>query len=290
MAEDLTPAFEAVEKAHASESALTRRTMIASVAGLAGSIGLLGLPGIADAHSSWWRPAPHPHPLPFPTPPAPPASDGGDSPATILAVAATAEVLATIVNTIGYQKIVDKTITADAVTQRNIAAAAREELIHYNVLVASGGVPLTKTIWVPDAVFADASGLLNTLQVGDQIFVNAYLLATLRFAQLGNPALAVTAAEFMGVEAVHRALARQSLGQLGNDRVFMKLDQPETAPGAPNQGQPGFTKILDAAAQLQAAGFGFGKAGAQPGAFYDFDAVSATTPTDPDLNTLTPKA
>ena len=29
----------------------------------------------------------------------------------------------------------------------------------------------------------------------------------------------------MGVEAVHRALARQSLGQYGNDRAFMKFDQ-----------------------------------------------------------------
>jgi hypothetical protein len=286
----LTPAFEAVEKAHADQPVVTRRAMIAGVAGLAGSIGLLGLPGVADAHGrpwhGWWG---HHHPSHHPVPPpAPPASDGGDSPATILAVAATAEVLATIVNTIGWQKIVNGSITADPVTKRNIAAAAREELIHYNVLVASGGVPLTKSIWVPDAVFADASGLLNTLQVGDQIFVNAYLLATLRFAQLGNPGLAVTAAEFMGVEAVHRALARQSLGQLGNDRVFMKLDQPETAPGAPNQGQPGFLKVMDAAAQLQAAGFGFGAQGATPGAFYDFDAVSANTPNDPDLNTLAP--
>jgi hypothetical protein len=293
MEEDLTPVYEAVEKAHESEPAVTRRAMIAGVAGLAGTIGLMGLPGVADAHKGWhgWWPRRYPHhPHPTPPPPAPPASDGGDAPATILAVAATAEVLATIVNTVGYQKIVAKSIVVDAVTQRNIAAAAREELIHYNTLVAAGAVPLTKSIWVPDAVFADASGLLNTLQVGDQIFVNAYLLATLRFAQLGNPALAVTAAEFMGVEAVHRALARQSLGQLGNDRVFMKLDQPETAPGAPNQGQPGFTKILDAAGQLQAAGFGFGAQGATPGAFYDFDTVSASTPTDPDLNTLTPQA
>jgi hypothetical protein len=290
--EDLAPAFEAVDKAHADQPVVSRRAMIASVAGVAGSIGLLGLPGVASA--SWFPPHHRPywakhHPVhPTPPPPKPPMSDGGDSPETILAVAATAEVLATIVNTIGWQKAVSGAITLDAVTKRNIAAAAREELIHYNVLVGAGAVPLTKKIWVPDAVFADASGLLNTLQVGDQIFVNAYLLGTLRFAQLGNPALAVTAAEFMGVEAVHRALARQSLGQLGNDRVFMKLDQVETAPGAPNVGQPGFLKIMDAAAQLSAAGFGFGVQGATPGAFYDFDTVSKNTPNDPDLNTLTP--
>jgi hypothetical protein len=39
----------------------------------------------------------------------------------------------------------------------------------------------------------------------------------------------------MGVEAVHRALARQSLGKLGNDRIFMKYDQVEKAPDAPNK-------------------------------------------------------
>ena len=48
---------------------------------------------------------------------------------TILAVAATAEVLATIVNTVGWERGLGR----DAVTQRNIKAAAREELVHYNV-------------------------------------------------------------------------------------------------------------------------------------------------------------
>ena len=124
--------------------------------------------------------------------------------------------------------------------------------------------------------------------MGDQIFVNAYLIATLTFGNLGNGGLAVTTAEFMGVEAVHRALARQSLGQLGNDRVFCKFDQREEAPGAPNFGQYGFHNILGAVAQLQAAGFGFGAEGASPGRFYDFDEVSKRTPTDPDLNTFSP--
>jgi hypothetical protein len=273
MADDLTPVFEAVEKAHAAAPVATRRAIIKGAAGLAGGLAAMGvLGGVADAKSSRRHDDDDEH-----------HRRRGDSPQTILNVAATAEVLATIVNTIGFQKV-----SLDAVTKRNVGAAAREELIHYNVLASIGGVPLTKTIWVPDAVFADATGLLNTLQVGDQIFVNAYLIATKRFAQLHKPDYSVIAAEFMGVEAVHRALARQSLGQLGNDRVFMKTTQPEMAPGAPNQGQPGFTRILDAAAQLQAAGFGFGAKGAMPGAFYDFDKVSATTPNDPDLNTLTP--
>ena len=280
MPESLTPVYEAVDKAHAGLPVKSRRAMIASVAGLAGTVGLLGgFPGVASAGSRHWHhddEESHAH-----------GCDKGDDPQTILNIAATAEVLATIVNTVGSEKGL---FGSDKVTQRNVAAAAREELIHYNVLTSVGAVPLTKSIWVPDGVFANASGLLNALQVGDQIFVNAYLLATLRFAQLGKPELAVTAAEFMGVEAVHRALARQSLGLLGNDRVFMKLDQIEDAAGAPNKGKPGFRKITDAAVQLQAAGFGFGAQGATPGAFYDFDTVSKRTPTDPDLNTLTPQA
>lgn len=205
---------------------------------------------------------------------------------TILNVAATAEVLATIVNTIGHVR----GLGGDAVTRRNIKAAAREELVHYKVLVASGGAPITKRIWVPDAVFASRENLLNTLQVGDQIFVNAYLIATHAFGARRQEDLAVIAAEFMGVEAVHRALARQSLGLLGNDRVFMKFDQKETAPGAPNIGQKGFDELSGAVAQLQAAGFGLGAKGATPGRFYNFDEVSKRTPTDPDLNTFRPDA
>ena len=214
------------------------------------------------------------------------ARRGANTSQNILNIAATAEVLATIVNTVGWQK----NLAGDAVTQRNIAAAAREELIHYDVLVSVGATALTQKIWVPDAVFASRTNFLNTLQVGDQIFVNAYLVGTRTFGAAGDGDLAAVAAEFMGVEAVHRALARQSLGLLGNDRVFMKFDNPETAPGAPNIGQKGFRTIDVAVTQLQAAGFGFGVQGATPGKFYEFNDVKENTPNDPDLNTLTPDA
>ncbi|MDQ6819800.1 MAG: ferritin-like domain-containing protein [Actinomycetota bacterium] len=265
MSEAFDLVYRSVEEQHADKPASTRRAFVAGAATTLGGMGLLAMPGAALAKDS---------------------KQGGNDPQTILNVAATAEVLATIVNTVGYERGLGK----DPVTQRNIKAAAREELVHYQVLVASGGKPVTTKIWVPNAVFASRTGLLNTLQVGDQIFVNAYLIATKTFGNLGNGALAVTTAEFMGVEAVHRALARQSLGQLGNDRVFCKFDQREEAPGAPNRGQPGFEDILDAVTQLRAAGFGFGTEGAKPGQFYDFGAVSKRTPTDPDLNTFRPDA
>jgi hypothetical protein len=192
----------AIEEQHADKPAATRRQLVVGAAATLGGMGLLGaLPRSASAA-------------------------GVNDTATILTVASTAEVLATIVNTIGWERRLGR----DRVTQRNLKAAAREELVHYRKLVSYGAKPATKRIWVPDAVFASRANLLNTLQVGDQIFVNAYLVATEVFAMRGNGPLAITAAQFMGVEAVHRALARQSLGLLGNDRVFMKEHQVETAP------------------------------------------------------------
>jgi len=225
-----------------------------------GGLGLMGLPSVALAkHNSTQQ---------------------------ILNVAASAEVLATIVNTVGFRK----GLGGDRVTQRNIKAAAREELVHYQVLAALGGKAASFKVWVPDAVFANRTNFLNTLQVGDQIFINAYLVAVHSFGVRRMEDFAVFAAEFMGVEAVHRALARQSLGLLGNDRVFMKFDQKETAPGAPNRGQPGFDEIQGAVEQLLAAGFNFGAPGARPGSFYNFKEVREKTPTDPDLNTFRPDA
>ena len=263
MSDPLDLVYRSIDEQHREQPAVTRRKLVAGAAATLGSLGLLGTASVARANH-----------------PAPP---GANDTQTILNIAATAEVLATIVNTVGAEKV-----RLDDVTRRNVRAAAREELVHYDRLYEFGGRPLTKRIWVPDAVFAGRTGLLSTLEVGDQIFVNAYLVATKTFGNAGNGNLAVIAAEFMGVEAVHRALARQSLRKLGNDRVFMKYDQKETAPDAPNRGQTGFEDITEAAAQLQAAGFGFGAKGKGPGRFYEFDQVRRRTPTDPDLNTFFP--
>ena len=263
MSEAMNLVYQSIDEQHADKSAHTRRTLVKGAAAAVGGMGLLSImPDKADARFG--------------------------TPQEILNIAATAEVLATIVNTVGPEKV----DLGDAVTKRNVQSAAREELVHYNVLVSSaiGGKPLTKRIWIPDAVFASRTSLLETLEVGDQIFVNAYLIATSVFGYMRKGYLARVAAEFMAVEAVHRALARQSLGKLGNDRVFMKFVQRERFNmQSPNAGTPGFVDIRTAVAQLQAAGFGFGVQGSgTPGQFYDFDTVSQRTPTDPDLNTFSP--
>jgi hypothetical protein len=237
--------YGAIDRQHADKSATTRRRFVAGAGATLGSMGLLAaMPGMASA------------------------AKGDNSPENILNIAATAEVLATIVNTVGPEKV-----ALDDVTKLNVQAAAREELIHYQALTSAlGATALTTTIYVPDEVFASKESLLNTLVVGDQIFVNAYLLGTTVFARTGkNSKQARYAAEIMGVEAVHRALALQSLGQLGNDRAYMEFT---------------FKNIKTAVTLLEGAGFGFGKAGSKPGTAYTFEEVSQRTPNPPGVNTL----
>ena len=273
MSEFLNSVYQSVDEQHADKSATTRRQVVGGAAAALGSMGMLAW--AQDAHAQLPRSN---------------RNDAPNTPETIAAVAATAEVLATIVNTVGAERV-----ALDPVTRANVRAAATEEKIHYEVLVsdAVGGVPVTKRIWVPDEVFANATNFLTTLVVGDQVFINAYLLAGTVFARAGGLSgsrFSRFAAEFMGAEAVHRALALQSLGRLGNDRVFMKFGQREAVQGLPTTGQPGFYKITDAVTILESAGFGFGKPGSKAGQFYDYDAVAARTPSaaDTGVNTLTP--
>jgi hypothetical protein len=274
MTQFLDEVYETIDEQHRDRPAATRRQLVAGAAATLGGMGLLGVAQNAFAQSSG---------LPKSSRNAAP-----NTPENIVNIAATAEVLATIVNTVGPEKV-----SLDATTRANIQAAAREELIHYQVLTSSavGATPLTKRIWVPDAVFASRESLLGTLVVGDQIFINAYLLGGTVFARAGGLAgsrFARIAAEFMGVEAVHRALALQSLGRLGNDRAFMRFSQREEATGLPTSGSPGFYKITDAVTALEGAGFGFGKQGSPAGQFYDFDEVSRRTPDPVGVNTRTP--
>ena len=269
MSEVTNHLFDTIDRQNSHESAHTRRTLVKTTSAALGSMGLLGL----TAGSAFG---------------AVRTSDE-NAVETIAAVAATAEVLATIVNTVGPEKLGNR---LDAVTRRNIRAAAQQEKNHYELLTSSavGGKAVTTTIFVPDAVFASPEALLTTLVVGDQVFINAYLLATTVFARQGTLSgskFARYTAEIMATEAVHRALALQSLGKLGNDRVYAKFGQREQVPGLPTTGKGGFYKIMDAVAVLESAGFGFGKPGSAPGTAYEYAAVAARTPSDPDVNTIT---
>jgi len=272
MSEVLETIYKNIDEQNRDKPAATRRQLVAGAGAAIGSMGLMGIAsGTASAQDDMGDMNPN-------------------SAETIAAVAATAEVLATIVNTVGPERLGNR---LDATTLANVRAAAREELIHYEVLTsdAVGGREITKRIWVPNAVFESPEGLLTTLVAGDQIFVNAYLLGMTVFARQGGltgSRFARYLGEFMAVEAVHRALALQSLGRLGNDRVFAKFAQREPVGGLPSSGQPGFYRITEAVAQLEAAGFGFGRAGSAPGTIFDFNEVRTRTPSvaETGVNTL----
>jgi hypothetical protein len=198
-------------------------------------------------------------------------------------VAATVEVLTTIVTTTALQKLKLPQAAVDTV-----GAAAQEELDHYQVLTGQfGGQPATHSVWVPNAVFASPTALFETLVVGEQICINLYLVATTIWAQNGQTSLARAGAELVGNEAVHRALARQALGLQPNDRAFMKYDQVDQADG-PGNGTTGFTTPQGAIESFEAAGIGFGTTGATPGAFYDFETIRHHTPDPSFVNTPKP--
>ena len=269
MSEVTNHLYDTIDRQNSHESASTRRTLVKTTAAALGSMGLLGYAS-SDAFAAI-------------------KTDPMNSPENLAAVAATAEVLATIVNTVGAEKLAGR---LDAITLKNVRAAAQQEKNHYELLTSSavGGKPVTTSIFVPDEVFASPTNLLTTLIVGDQVFINAYLLATTVFARQGTltgSKFARFTAEIMATEAVHRALALQSLGQLGNDRVYAKFSQREEVKGLPTTGAPGFFKILDAVTVLESAGFGFGKAGSKPGTRFEYAEVAARTPTVPGVNTIT---
>ncbi len=273
--------YRVIDETNAEQPAATRRQMVAGAAAALGGLGLLGLPGVASANH-----------VPTVISNKQRVDDvAAGNVQTILNIATTAEVLATIVNTVGAvgSQAADGTRVGPVSLPRDgtqkISASAVQELGHYNVLKLNGGQEVTERIWIPNAVFANATNFLTTLEVGDQIFVNAYLIAITSFGKAGQGDLARVAAEFMGVEAVHRAFARDLRGVQGNDRMFMKFDQREEAPGLPAFAQRGFTEIEGAVAQLQAAGFGFGQQGASPGRFYDFRRVARDTPNPSFVNT-----
>jgi Ferritin-like domain len=246
LSEHLNDVYTSIDRGFAGESAATRRKFVAGAAGTLGGLGLLSLPAKALA-----------------------ANDAQ----TILNIAATAEVLATIVNTVGAQKV----HFSSHVTKRNVLDAAYQELDHYNVLTSAlGAKPATKRIWIPDALFAREHNLLSGLVFGDGVFVNAYQIGVTAFGDAGKGTFARYAAEIMGIESVHRALALQSLGKPGNDQAFASGSTPY------------FTDITKAVSLLQGAGFGFGAKGKGPGKFYDFDKVKKHTQHRAEVHQLSP--
>ena len=161
-ANPLELAYEAVDREYSGESAHTRRQLVGAAALGLGGLAAASVPGTALAASKSRR--------------------GSNDPQTILNIAATAEVLATIVNTVGPEKVDLRQGHEEERPGRGLRGA--DPLQHPRSAWAESRS--TKSIWVPDAVFKNKKNLLETLEVGDQIFINAYLIATTVFGDAGD--------------------------------------------------------------------------------------------------------
>ncbi len=133
------------------------------------------------------------------------AQETGDDVETMLNLAATAETLAC---TLYYTVLSAGVITFKDLDVVYMKAALDAELQHLEFLNANGGQALTEEFYFPDDTFTDAATFVSTAEVLETVFVGAYLAATRRAAELGNPLLATTAAQVAAIEAQHLALIR----------------------------------------------------------------------------------
>lgn len=140
------------------------------------------------------------------------AADGDDV-QTILNVAATAEAFACT----HYYYALNSKIKFTTPQTAYIKSALEQELIHLEFLMANKGKMLTDKFYFPAGVFASTTSFGLVSAIAETVFVGAYLAAARRFAELGNPLLAATAAQVAVVEGQHLALVRQTAGELPNN-------------------------------------------------------------------------
>jgi hypothetical protein len=134
--------------------------------------------------------------------------------ATILNLATTAETLAV---TLYYTVLTNATFQIGEDATEYLKLAMDAELHHLQILGALGGRALTQQFYMPQRIHADASVFVNTGLQAETVFAGAYLAATHRFAVLGQPHLAATAAQHGASEAQHLTLIRHLAGMVPND-------------------------------------------------------------------------
>lgn len=187
--------------------------------------------------------------------------------ADILNIAQTAEYFAVTFLTAALGNA--STIGLTGLTLEIVQAILAAEVLHVQFLTAVGATPLTTNFTIPDPkALTDFTTFFKNVEAADTIFVGAYLAAIREFAELGQPQLSKIAAQFMGVEAEHRVLARAALATVKNDSASMPPN---------NKGYETdlFLYVREAAALLGALGF-VGGTGA-PAAFPGLDAAKKAT-------------
>ena len=215
-------------------SPLTRQRLLRTAAAGAASAGLLGAVGVAGA-------------------------SGGESTERIVSTLATAESFGVTFLTEAIRRAPG---TPSEALVETLKAANTAEYDHVVALRELGGRQFTRRFWIPEAAFGGGGFVLfESIETADTVELMGYLTGVTAFAKRGQARRARFLAEGCGVEAEHRAIARFAQTALGG-RQLISIDRSfepwsiRTVAG-----------MIDA---LEAAGIGFGRQGATPGAFYDF--------------------
>lgn len=202
--------------------------------------------------------------------------------ATIVNLAATAEALAV---TFYYTMLTQATFHVGEDATEYLKLAMDAEMHHLQILQALGGRSSAQQFYMPQRMHSDASVFVDTGLRAETVFAGAYLAATHRFAMLGQPQLAATAAQHGASEAQHLTLIRHLAGMVPNDLTLpapLFAHETDAAPAlAPFlQGGAGFDVpvSLPSSDQLQAALGGSAAARVQP-----FTQVYASTARTPSL-------
>jgi hypothetical protein len=134
------------------------------------------------------------------------AQGDGDDPQTMLNLAATAETFACVHYFTAINSAADLGLSDQEVNW--LKSFLDSELKHKQFLEANGATPLATEFFVPENLFTDRQLFVDTSNTAENWFIAAYLAATRRFAELGEPLLAATTAQVSGVESEHQALIR----------------------------------------------------------------------------------
>ncbi|MDX2140516.1 MAG: SH3 domain-containing protein [Chloroflexota bacterium] len=149
------------------------------------------------------------------------AQGEGDDPQTMLNLAATAETFACVHYFTAINSAEALELTEQEVNW--LKSFLDAELKHKQFLEANGAQSLATEFFVPENLFTDRALFVETTNTAENWFIAAYLAATRRFAELGEPLLAATTAQVSGVEAEHQALIRL-MGDL--QPSFQTLKEP----------------------------------------------------------------
>jgi len=191
-----------------TQKGTTRRNFLAggTLLAAASTLGFSGMFGLRSAH----------------------AADGDDV-QTIINIAATAETFACT----HYYGALKSRIRFTTQQLAYVKAALEQELIHLEFLNANGAKSLADKFYFAKGVYNSATSFGLVTAICETVFVGAYLSATRRFAELGNPLLAATAAQVAVIEGQHLALVRQTAGELPNNVALdeaLFLNISEAAP------------------------------------------------------------